>query len=209
FAFFLPGALPLLLVLVALAVLSGGLPRYKTRFPNLNYRSLRLLTASPAESGTGSQSAATRLLDTEKIPWGSEERKRPLVVVSASGGGIRAAAWTLAVLEQLEHTLATRGIAFPYLVRLVTGASGGMVGASYYVSTLLAPDPNSPSQVQRPTGLTLAGMVENVCRDSLTKLVYRMVYGDLLRGFLPFSFSKDRGVVLEEKVKGKLGRGPG
>jgi hypothetical protein len=52
-----------------------------------------------------------------------------------SGGGIRAAAWTALVLETLEQRL-------PDLrrhVRVVAGASGGMVGAGAWVARMVAP----------------------------------------------------------------------
>jgi hypothetical protein len=202
FAFFLPGALPLLLLVAALAVVMGGLARYKIRFPHLDYEQLRPLT--PCTPVASDASPSPDLLCTEDIPWETEGHKRPMVVVCASGGGIRAAAWTLAVLEQLEQELAAHGIAFPYYVRLVTGASGGMVGASYYVATLQAPDRKAPGQVQRQAGLALATMLEDVCRDSLTPLVYRLVYEDLWKIFMPLPFGKDRGVVLEETWKVNL-----
>ena len=62
-----------------------------------------------------------------------------MVIVVASGGGIRAAAWTFLVLSELEARFADEGIPFPYHVRLITGASGGMFGAAYYVRSLRAP----------------------------------------------------------------------
>ena len=62
-----------------------------------------------------------------------------MVVVVASGGGIRAAAWTFLVLTELEARFAEEGIPFPYHVRLICGASGGMFGASYYVTSLRGP----------------------------------------------------------------------
>ena len=65
--------------------------------------------------------------------------KKPMVVVVASGGGIRAAAWTFLVLSELEARFAEEGIPFPYHVRLICGASGGMFGASYYVTSLRGP----------------------------------------------------------------------
>lgn len=61
--------------------------------------------------------------------------KPPLVLVCASGGGIFAANWAMNVLCQLER-LSPR---LPYYIRTISGASGGMVGASHYVATLLPP----------------------------------------------------------------------
>ena len=70
---------------------------------------------------------------------GSEPPPLPkLAIVTVSGGGIRASVWTATVLQQLEEAL---GAEFPYHVRLITGASGGMVCATYYAATLRPPDP--------------------------------------------------------------------
>jgi tetratricopeptide (TPR) repeat protein len=63
--------------------------------------------------------------------WAGERRPK-LVVVATSGGGIAAAKWTALCLTEIER----RSPGFPYHVRIVTGASGGMVGAAYYVATL-------------------------------------------------------------------------
>jgi hypothetical protein len=197
-AFFLPGVPPFLVVMLLLLLALGGLPRYRIRFPNLNYASLQPL------SGYAGTPTPAFLLASRDLPWARDGNRRPLVLVCASGGGIRAAAWTMAVLEQLETQFATRNIAFPYQVRLVTGASGGMVGAAYYVATLTTPDPHKPGQVNRADGLTLAQMVANTNKDSLSRLVYRLIYGDLPRIFTPVPFGGDRGRVLEEAWKQNL-----
>jgi hypothetical protein len=60
--------------------------------------------------------------------------KPRLALVATSGGGIRAAAWTAHVLSRLEGPDGVPG--FHRYVRLVTGASGGMVGAGAWVAGL-------------------------------------------------------------------------
>lgn len=72
-------------------------------------------------------------------PAGTKDRK-PLVIVCTSGGGVSAAAWTVTVLAELER----RHAEFPYLIRVITGASGGMLGAAYYVATLDPPSSVDP-----------------------------------------------------------------
>ncbi|MGO9918412.1 MAG: hypothetical protein ACLQIB_27405 [Isosphaeraceae bacterium] len=57
-------------------------------------------------------------------------RQPILVVVTTSGGALRAAIWTQTVLGYLDRTFDD----FPHHVRLITGASGGMLGAARYVS---------------------------------------------------------------------------
>jgi uncharacterized membrane protein YidH (DUF202 family) len=100
--------------------------------------------------------------------WDPEE---PLVVIAVSGGGLRSAAWTFQVLAALEEQFLDKGIDFPKRVRIITGASGGMLGAAYYVATL---DPardvkNQVYQVERKKHLKQ--LYENLTRDSLTPLI--------------------------------------
>ena len=52
-----------------------------------------------------------------------------LILLNVSGGGIRSAMWTFSVLQNLDK--ATDGSFFQN-THLITGASGGMVGAAYY-----------------------------------------------------------------------------
>ena len=57
------------------------------------------------------------------------EEKPLLVVVNTSGGGSRSAAWVYYVLSQMD---AETNYSFTKNTALITGASGGMIGASYY-----------------------------------------------------------------------------
>jgi hypothetical protein len=77
--------------------------------------------------------------------------KPRLALVATSGGGIRAAAWTAHVLSRLQGPRGVPG--FHRYVRLVTGASGGMVGAGAWVAGLqrqgLPEDVSLPTMMQQ------------------------------------------------------------
>lgn len=125
-------------------------------------------------------------------------KKKPMVVVVASGGGIRAAAWTFLVLSELEARFAEEGIPFPYHVRLITGASGGMFGASYYVRSLRPPGEMTWGDRRRQDLVGSGGRLDKLTGDWLTPLVERLVTNDV-PGFLsPFPSPTDRGVALEQ-----------
>jgi hypothetical protein len=110
-----------------------------------------------------------------------------LVLVTVTGGAYRAAFWTTLVLEKLS----TIDEAFLSHVRLITGASGGMVGAAYVVCGKLCNDASAPS--------TECMKQETGC-DSLTPVVSQFLRCDLLYSILPFvAQKKDRGVVLEDQ----------
>jgi hypothetical protein len=115
-----------------------------------------------APTTTESVTAPAGLLDDDAalVAW---RRKVPaaqpvLVVVAVSGGASRAGTWTVSVLTELEQRIPD----FHRHVRLITGASGGMVGAAHYVSRLVE-DGYDPAREK-------ALLVERVARDSLTPL---------------------------------------
>jgi Patatin-like phospholipase len=126
---------------------------------------------------------------------------RPLVIVCASGGGIRAAVWTARMLYRLEQEIPE----FPYHTRLIFGASGGMVGAGHYVATLCPPGTRADGRCH--DAVTEDEFVEPVERESLSATVYRMIYGDFRRFFQPGQPSTDRGRVIEGVWQRNMGRG--
>lgn len=169
--------------------------------------------------------------------------KPPLALVCVSGGGSRAAAWTMRVLLEMERAFLAPGtypwepkdrtgterpqwwglldplrsaepVAFPYHVRLLTGASGGMIAGSFYAASL-AP-PTGPERVNRNvsplTGgeLTDHDLFKGVCADFLTPIVHTLVTHDLPTLLLPRQTDWDRGRRLEETwraaLHGQLGK---
>jgi hypothetical protein len=114
--------------------------------------------------------------------------KPRVVIVCTSGGGIRAAVWTAVVLEGLEETV-------PGLrdhIRIVTGASGGMVGAGLYVADF---ETRRQSEIDPGTGLGVFSKL--LARDSLTPTVQTMLLTDLPHVWLPGPMQRDRGRDLE------------
>lgn len=163
----------------------------------------------------------TDLLAVDDVPFrpvtdqpAGPRARQPVVLVAVSGGGIRSAAWTLTVLHELEAAFAAAGLDFPGHVRLISGASGGMLGAAEYVATL--PDRRDraaavgrwPRGGEAPVGQDpgwLAARARErddryarITADSLTPLVNRMVYNDLPATFSPWRMPTDRGWALEE-----------
>jgi hypothetical protein len=89
-----------------------------------------------------------------------------LALIATSGGGIRAAAWTAQVLQELDRQID----GFARHVRLVSGASGGMVGAGAWVAAL-----NEQGKVE--AGFELAQAMR---RDSLSPVTLALLlpFGD-------------------------------
>lgn len=117
--------------------------------------------------------------------------KHKLVLVTVSGGGIRSALWAVTVLGSLERQL---GPTFPYHVRIITGASGGMVGATYYSGTLN--EPGSGVAHDLPPGVLAKRLG---AADFLSPAASHMAFSDVPRLVAsPFSLGRDRGSALED-----------
>jgi hypothetical protein len=128
-----------------------------------------------------------------------QDRKPKLVIVTVSGGGIRASVWASVVLRKLEATL---GADFPYHVRLVTGASGGMVAGSYYVTSLRPPTAavltGGRASFADLHGISIGEFVDRMALDQLDAVAGRMLFADLPATLNPFMRQGDRGRTLEQ-----------
>ena len=120
-----------------------------------------------------------------------------LVVVTSTGGGILAAGWTTLALERL---IAAR----PNLrdeIRLVSGASGGAVGAAFYIAGLR--EQGQAGARARPLADVLHEAHDRSTASSLDAVAYGLVLLDLprlLTGNLAFFWSgMDRGYLLEKR----------
>lgn len=159
------------------------------------------LDDSGLEPKTKNGSETARLLDSETVldRWNASVPRNPsggkpvLALVTTSGGSIRAAVWTAKVLTKLEREIP----GFPYHVRLVTGASGGMLGAALYVADLDEPDRSSPSWPERPESKR-AEAITGLPGDSLSAVARCLALRDL-PGLIQWGpLPTDRGRALEE-----------
>lgn len=193
---------------LAALVAAGGLPTHKIRIAALRelYRPDRRVRSYPAPC----------LAPPPLIPL-EEARERwttrsPLVVVCASGGGIRAAVWTAAVLCELERRIPE----LPYHVRLIAGASGGMVGAAYYTATLIHPslaaatgcahDLLDRGERAAGAGPVLDELVRRLAADALSPVLKTGLLHDLPLALLPApAVYEHRGHELERALRRNLG----
>ena len=116
----------------------------------------------------------------------------PVVLVAASGGGIRSAVWTAQVLSGLSQ----EDSRFAPSLRLISAVSGGSVGSLYYVDHLHAgADPSDLGQV-----------VDRAGEGSLFAAAWGLTYPDLARILLPPAAPEtvDRGVALERVWDSRL-----
>jgi hypothetical protein len=133
-------------------------------------------------------------LDNWKLK--TADAQPPLVVITVSGGGSRSAYWTFRTLQYIDSV--TNGRLSQNTV-LVTGASGGMIGAAYWRSIHdaygrgLLKDPYSPA------------FQKNVGKDILNAIIFSLASVDLISPFNKISISgytytRDRGYAMEQEV---------
>ncbi|MDX2063905.1 MAG: hypothetical protein SFY70_12655 [Bacteroidia bacterium] len=127
--------------------------------------------------------------------------KPRLVLLTTSGGGLRAARWTVTALQALDS--ATQG-QFQRHLRLITGASGGMIGAGYWRE--LHYRALTDSAFAAPHGVE---QQERISRD----LFNRLVFFGLINLFSPTGtytwagqpYTRDRGYAFEEQLIANTG----
>lgn len=122
--------------------------------------------------------------------------KPKMVFVCASGGGKRAALWTLSALQTADSL--TRGQLIEHTA-LITGASGGLIGASYFRETVLR---KKLGQTMNPHS---AEHREKIATDNLNPLIFSLLANDLFVGFTQFEYEghayrRDRGFTFEEQL---------
>ncbi len=122
--------------------------------------------------------------------------KPVLVLINTSGGGHRSATFTMSVLQHLDSI--TNGTIMKK-VFLVSGASGGMIGATYFRELYLR------QQQGKNVKLRDKKYVDDITGDLLNPLFSSFVARDLIAPAQKFKagnheYVKDRGYAFEEKL---------
>ncbi len=122
--------------------------------------------------------------------------KPKMIFICTSGGGQRAAVWTMRTLQYADSI--TKGQLFKQ-TRLITGASGGIIGASYYRELYLQ------QQEGKIANADDFKYLYNISEDVLNPIVFSMVVNDLFFRFQKFTdgnheYYKDRGYAFEQKI---------
>lgn len=125
------------------------------------------------------------------------EEKPKMILVTTSGGGQRAALWTTRVLQSVDSVL--KGDLMKHTT-LITGASGGLIGASYYRDYYLDNQKEISDEVIA---------FEPIGKDVLNPIIFSLFVNDIFVRTGSFEFAnqrypKDRGYAFEETLKANL-----
>ena len=118
-----------------------------------------------------------------------------LVILNCSGGGLRAAMWTHYIMQEADERT---GGAFFNSTHMITGASGGMIGAAYFRDVYA-----STSFEERLT--KKEQYLENISKDVLNKVAFNLAAHDIFLRYRKFEekgevYLKDRGYSFEEQL---------
>lgn len=123
--------------------------------------------------------------------------KPPLIILNVSGGGLRSSLWTMKILQELDRKSFNGDLMKQ--VHLVTGSSGGMLGAAYYREIIhqrnlgqLRPEINPDLYLDR------------IGQDILNPVAYTLAVHDLFFRFRKIEYdgklyAKDRGYAFDQK----------
>lgn len=124
------------------------------------------------------------------------EEKPKLVILNVSGGGSRSALWTMYVLQQADSLLEGKLTSH---IQMITGASGGMVGAAYFRQLAL-----EQKQGLIPTVYDRK-YTENISKDMLNKMSFLASTNDIFLRYQKYQYknkyyTKDRGFGFEQQL---------
>jgi hypothetical protein len=129
----------------------------------------------------------------KKFPGNEKPR---MVFLCVSGGGKRAALWTLNALQTADSL--SRGKLMEKSI-LITGASGGLIGATYFRELVLQ---NKMGVNVKPYSNTHR---DKISTDNLNPLIFSLLANDLFVGFTKFEYAgnlyyRDRGFTFEDQL---------
>ncbi len=127
-------------------------------------------------------------------------QKPKLVILNTSGGGLRSALWTFTVLTncdaQMNNQLGNH-------LQMITGASGGMVGAAYYREILLRENKGEIKDRNNEQ------FKENLGKDLLNRLSFSASTSDLFMRYKTIEYggkryTQERGTEFEKQLHQNL-----
>ncbi len=193
-------------VFIALIVLNqaSSFPFFNTTYqaygldytiPPVNY-SLEDLKARNGDSLYRQDKQQTlEILNNWRAKFAPDEKPK-MVFICTSGGGQRSALWTVRALQTADSL--TNGQLMRHSM-LMTGASGGMVGAGYFRELILR---RNQGEDINPYS---AQYLDRISRDNLNPIIFSLLVNDLFIKYQRFTYGdhrylKDRGYAFEQQL---------
>lgn len=137
-----------------------------------------------------------RTLENWKNKWPEGEKKK-MIFQCVSGGGQRAALWTVNALLNVDNALNGQLMDQSFLI---TGASGGAIGAAYYRELYR----------QKLLDNKKDEILINIGKDNLNPVIFSLLVNDLFVKLQSYEFAQrkykiDRGYTFEQNLNRNLG----
>ncbi|WP_425391804.1 patatin-like phospholipase family protein [Ekhidna sp.] len=163
-----------------------------------NYSIENLETVHSKEQYVHDKLHMLETLENWKAKW-SDSKKQKMVFLCVSGGGQRAALWTVNSLLKADSTLNGNLMDQTFLI---TGASGGVIGAAFYREMFL----RHKNLLTREK----SDMLLNMGKDNLNPVIFGLLVNDLFfkirtHEYADRTYSVDRGYVFEQNLNKNLG----
>lgn len=135
-----------------------------------------------------------KILNNWKTKNIRKDGKKPkMAIICTTGGGLRAALWTMNVMQQADSL--TKGKLMKK-TSLMTGASGGMLGLGYFREMYLRKD---------DIDIHSRKYFDNMSKDLANAVAYTFVVNDFFVPWMKFehagnSYLKDRGYIFEQQL---------
>jgi Patatin-like phospholipase len=124
-------------------------------------------------------------------------KKPKIVFINVSGGGLRSSLWTLSTLQYVDSLLNGKLLS---QTQLITGSSGGMVGAAYLRELYLL------KQQQKINSYYGEQYQSNISKDVLNPIAFKVATSEWLFPMQSFvidghRYPEDRGSAFEQKLE--------
>lgn len=166
---------------------------YNVEPAEYSYEKLQSICLS--DQVTEDKNQNTNILNNWKRNLNSPEKPK-MVILCVSGGGLKSAIWTMQVIQTADSLL--NGQLLDHTV-LITGASGGMLGAAYLRELSLR------QKLGEGINIYDKKYQDNISRDLLNPITFAIVSNDLFLPWTKFNigdqvYFKDRGYVFEHHL---------
>ena len=188
-------------LIVVNVIISSNFLQYKNRAMGIDYKNTSvdysiatLKSANSIENIDADKAVGLEILNNWKNKFDSAPGKPKLVLLNVSGGGLRSTMFTMRVLQMVDSI--TNGGLMNHTV-LITGASGGMIAASYYRELYYR-------KLQGDfINLASEKYLNNISSDLLNAVSFTLVVNDFFYPLDKFkynnqTFRKDRGYIFEK-----------
>jgi len=164
----------------------------------VDYSNARIKAMADEKNYYSDSLSTIEILKRWKTKTGRDKPK--MLFVCTSGGGIRSATWTMRTLQYVDSVLESKLIDNTVLM---TGASGGLLGAAYFRELFLQ------SKITPSVDYFERKYIDNMSKDILNPVVFSLITNDIVVRLKKYNdgkyeYNADRGLVFEQTLNQNL-----